>query len=93
LLRRLASDGVLPTAQAPGSDAELRGAIHRFLCKTPAALVGISLDDLAGEVEPVNLPGVEPDRFPSWTRRMRMSLEQMRRDDGVKRALGCERRR
>ena len=92
LIRRLAGDGALPSARVPESDVEIRGAVHRFLCMTPSALVGLSLDDLAGEVEPVNLPGVGPDVFPSWTRRMRMSLEDLRRDDGVQRALGCETR-
>jgi hypothetical protein len=39
----------------------------------------------------VNLPGVAPDQWPSWTRRMTMSLEEMTRSPEVQRALGVER--
>jgi len=53
--------------------------------------VGLSLDDLTGEVEPVNLPGVAPDQWPSWTRRMTKSLEEMIESADVRRALGVER--
>ena len=63
------------------SSAELRAAVHGFLWSTPAQLVGLSLDDLAGEVEPVNVPGVGPDRFPSWTRKMRADLETITTSD------------
>ncbi|MBC7897230.1 MAG: hypothetical protein H7066_17570, partial [Cytophagaceae bacterium] len=62
-----------------------------FLRRTPSWLVGLSLDDLAGEVEPVNLPGVGSDRWPCWTRRMTMSLDEMSGSDDVQRALGVER--
>jgi 4-alpha-glucanotransferase len=52
-------------------------------------LVGLSLDDLTGEVEPVNLPGAGPERYPSWTRRMRTPLEVAMRSDDVRVALRC----
>ena len=89
LLERLATDGVLPSPRAPGDPAALRGAIHDFLCRTPAALVGLALDDLAGEADAVNLPGVGPDRHPSWTRKMSLTIEEMRESEQVRAALRC----
>jgi 4-alpha-glucanotransferase len=62
----------------PRSAAETLGpAVARFLCATPAALVGLQLDDLGGEREPINLPGVPATRHPSWTRRMHEPLETL----------------
>src|SRR5439155_25779688 len=89
LLERLAGDGVLPAAGAPREPAELRGAIHEFLCRTPAALVGLALDDLVGEADAVNLPGVGPDRHPSWTRKMSLTVAEMRNSPDVQKALRC----
>ncbi len=87
LLRRLAAEGCLPSAEEPDSFGELCAAVNSFLCRTPAPLVGLSLDDLAGETGPVNVPGVPPERFPSWTRRMRLSLEALPHDETVGEAL------
>lgn len=70
---------------APGEP--LAPAVHARLAATPAQLVGIALDDLGGEVEPVNLPGVPGDVYPSWRRRMRRSLAQIAADPEVKATL------
>jgi 4-alpha-glucanotransferase len=88
LRERLADSGIIPSADAELDDAALRGAVHEFLYSTPAMLVGISLDDLAGESEPVNMPGLQPDEFPSWTRKMGRTIDELRADPAVRTALG-----
>jgi 4-alpha-glucanotransferase len=94
LVRALAAAGVLDE-RADGDaehpqipSAELRGAVHDFLASTPSVLVGVALDDIAGEKEPVNVPGVSPDKYPSWTRRMGKSLRELREDPETEVALG-----
>jgi 4-alpha-glucanotransferase len=93
LLRRLAADGVLPAVKAPRSNTELRAAVHSFLYRSSAALVGISIEDIVGERDPVNLPGISPDDFPSWTRRLRIPVETLRADTTIHEALGERRGR
>jgi 4-alpha-glucanotransferase len=79
LRRRLVADGALAEDEAAPSAASVCAAAYRFLASTPSPLVGVSLDDVAGEIEPVNLPGVPQERYPSWTRRMREPVERLRR--------------
>lgn len=95
LLERLAREKVLPRSPEAGvrSPTELRSAVHGFLCRSPAQLVGLSLDDLVGEVDPVNVPGVGPDKYPSWTRKMRESLEVMMASTEIDETLRCDGRR
>jgi 4-alpha-glucanotransferase len=75
LLERLRAEGGL----GPGDDSSdaIAAAVTVFLCATPARLVALMLDDLAGEEEPINLPGVPPERHSSWTRRMRVGIEAL----------------
>jgi 4-alpha-glucanotransferase len=87
LLRRLVDEGFLDPARQDDMTA-FRAAVHDMLAVSPAMLVGVSLDDIAGEVEGVNLPGVGPDAYPAWQRRMAKSLEQIVEDPDVVRALG-----
>ena len=91
LAASLIEEGLWPESDEPASDLALREAVHAFLRRTPSWLVGLSLDDLTGEIEPVNLPGVSPDQWPSWTRRMTKSLEEIIVSGDVRRALGVER--
>jgi len=75
LQARLRADGWLDT-DTPDR-AQLAGAVTAFLASTPSTLVGLALDDLAGESEPVNLPGVPPERHASWTRRLHCGLDEL----------------
>ena len=93
ILERLASEGVLPEPAEPANGAALRGAVHDFLSRTPAALVGLSLDDLLGEAEPVNVPGVGPAQFSAWTRKLATPIEELARDPRVQDALPSDEER
>jgi 4-alpha-glucanotransferase len=82
LVRRLDAEGLLrgPEPSAP----ELAVAVAGLLARTPCPLVAFSLDDAVGETRPVNLPGVGPDAYPSWTRRMRVEVERLSGHPGVR---------
>jgi 4-alpha-glucanotransferase len=90
LAARLRGDGLLGATADAG---ELVRAAHAFLARTPSVLVAASLDDLAGEEEPVNLPGVPIERHRSWSRRMRRSLAELAACPGVERNLALLRGR
>ena len=94
LLRLLRAEGLVRAADPDAiDDLALRAAVHTFLRRTPSWLVGLSVDDLVGETEPVNLPGVAAEQFSSWTRRLAMPLEEMLRSRAVRRAMGKGRER
>lgn len=77
-----------PSAKENVTSDALIAAVHSFIRRTPSALVGLSLDDLAHETTPVNIPGVWQDRYASWSRRMREALEELLSNPRTVAALG-----
>ncbi len=51
-------------------------AVHAFIAATPALLALVQADDLAGEIEAVNLPGTDRER-PNWRRRLDTDVETL----------------
>jgi 4-alpha-glucanotransferase len=51
-------------SDASSEEAEIQ-AVHRFLRRTPARLVGVWLPDGVGDRRPQNLPGTW-DQYPNW---------------------------
>ena len=89
LIDMLIEAGLLPASARENVKSEpLIAALHAFVRQTPSSLVGLSLDDLAREAEPVNIPGIWQDKYPSWSRRMRETLETLLSDPATIRMLG-----
>lgn len=49
-------------------------AAHRFLARSPAAIVMVQIDDALGELTPVNVPGTS-DQYPNWRRKLPMDID------------------
>ncbi|MFI7384725.1 4-alpha-glucanotransferase [Streptomyces sp. NPDC049813] len=56
--------GLLPPGGRDDEEEAVR-AVHRFLRRTPARLVGLWLPDLVGDRRPQNLPGTWAE-YPNW---------------------------
>lgn len=94
LTDRLRREGVVNHDAALDTPAGRCRAVNAFISKTDAPLVGIMLDDLAGETEPVNVPGVPCERFAAWTRKMSRPVEELMEAESVATALeGVEARK
>lgn len=73
----------------------LMDAVHRFLGRTPSALVMANIEDVAGMVDQANLPGTI-DSYPNWQRRLPhgpSAKDFARRLDETATALNQERTR
>lgn len=73
----------------------LAAALHRHLASAPSRLFALRLEDLAGERDPVNLPGVGSD-YPNWKPKLGVTLEDLpetARFKTILRAVAAERPR
>ena len=75
----------LITGGQPSAAAVLRACLAT-LGASEAECVIVTLEDLWGETDPQNTPGTDQER-PNWTRRARLSLEQIQADPSVVSAL------
>ena len=57
-------------------DVSITAAIHRYAAQTASALLLIQADDLAGEVEALNLPGTDRER-PNWRRKVGVEVSAL----------------
>jgi 4-alpha-glucanotransferase len=56
--------------------------LARFLADAPSRLLVVSMEDLLGVMEQVNLPGTI-DSHPNWRRRLPVGLEELRDQPGI----------
>jgi len=56
-------------------------AVHDFLARTPCILTMLQLDDITGEVDPVNVPTTSSEHA-NWRRRLSLHLEQLSEHPG-----------
>jgi len=63
-------------AAVPEYSADLSRAVHVYLARCKSALVTVQLEDMAGMLEPVNVPGTSSE-YSNWTRRMTASAPEI----------------
>ncbi|HEY8381038.1 MAG TPA: malto-oligosyltrehalose synthase [Microvirga sp.] len=70
----LAEQGLLPNPEPP--EEPPFEATMRYLARTPSGLVGLQIEDAAGELNQANLPG-QDQAHPNWKRRLGQDLEDI----------------
>jgi len=80
LLAALKRQNLLPPNLATeGFDDRLIDAVHRFLARSPSALMLVQAEDLLSVETMVNLPGTI-DEHPNWRRRLPQTVDEMLAD-------------
>jgi 4-alpha-glucanotransferase len=74
LLRALRQQGLLGKNEESSPNA-LVPLVHAFLARSCSFLALAQLDDIAGEIDPVNLPGSLD--YPNWRRRLSVTLAEL----------------
>ena len=63
VLKQLTSLGLLGDEPTERDKVE---ALHRFLTRTPAKLLGVALADAVGDRRAMNQPGTQQSQYPNW---------------------------
>ena len=64
------------TGTADADDETASAATHRFVARTPSQIMLVQADDLAGETDPLNVPGTDRE-WPNWRRRVHVPVEDL----------------
>jgi len=75
LVAALQREDLLPDGAPPDIETLIR-AVHSYLSRSRSMIALVQLDDLTGEVDPVNLPSTS-DEYPNWRRRLSLSLDEI----------------
>jgi len=67
-------------AHAGLADDDVAVAVHRYVARTPCALMTVQLEDVFAEAEQANLPATLDDQHPNWRRKVGIDLEDWARD-------------
>lgn len=57
-------------------DVTASAAVHRLVASTPSQIMLVQADDLAGEADPLNVPGTDRE-WPNWRRRVSVGVEAL----------------
>jgi (1->4)-alpha-D-glucan 1-alpha-D-glucosylmutase len=82
LLQALARAGLVQPGDAVPATLDFDHvlAVHRYVARTPAALMSVQLEDVFGEALQVNLPATTDAQYPNWRRKLGVDLEDYARD-------------
>jgi glycogen operon protein len=73
-------------ANAMGADGTTASAaVHGMVASTPSKIMLIQADDLAGERDPLNVPGTDRE-WPNWRRRVSVDVDKLA-DSGLAQAI------
>jgi glycogen operon protein len=86
---KLALTDALARQGLPADD--LMAAAHVMLARAPSALLLVQADDLAGETEPLNVPGTDRER-PNWRRRFAAPTEELSNQPLARRVIAAIKR-
>ncbi len=78
-------------AAAGFASGDLLADVHAFVAATPSVAMLVQADDLAGEAEPLNVPGTDAER-PNWRRRLSLTVEALAEDETARRVIAAVRR-
>ena len=72
----------LQEMSVPMSDTFCR-AIYAFLARAPSRLLVVPLEDLLGEIDTPNFPGIPDNAYPSWRLKMRRDIDDVKQDPSI----------